>query len=66
MYDIEVSKSNHLIFIRKYKYIYIYIFYIYIYIITACVAQLAKASDTQVLGRGFNTRIPYRIPVGPL
>ena len=35
--------------------IYIYI-YIYIYIITAYVAQLAKASDTQAVGHGFEPR----------
>ena len=29
--------------------------YLYIYI-TACVAQLAKASDTQPVGRGFEPR----------
>ena len=29
--------------------------YIYIYI-TACVAQVAKASDTQAVGHGFDPR----------
>ena len=34
--------------------------YIYIYIYTTdCMAQLAKASDTQSVGRGFKIRPDY-------
>ena len=38
----------------KIKFVYIYIYtYIYIYILkTACLAYLAKASDTQAVGHG--------------
>ena len=39
------------LYINKCLYIYIYIFsYIYL---TACVAKLTKASDTQAVRRGF-------------
>ena len=52
--DYHTINYNIVYIILIYIYIYIYV-YIYI-IIIACVDQLAKASDTQAVGRSFEPR----------
>ena len=42
--------------INIYIYIYIYIYIIYIYIYNCLCGSVAKASDTQAVGHGFDLR----------